>query len=205
MKSKKYIVIGIVLAVLIIDQLVKILVKTNMYLGESIPVLGNWFLISFTENRGMAFGIEFGGDFGKLMLSLFRVALVTLIGLYIAQLIKKGAATTGVLVGLALIMAGAIGNIIDSLFYGLIFNSPYPPELASMFPPEGGYAGFLHGHVVDMLSFPIIETTWPSWVPFVGGNSFIFFRPIFNIADSAISVGVIYLFLFQRRFFLAKA
>ena len=176
-----------------------------MHLGESISVFGNWFLISFIENRGMAFGIELGGDFGKIILSIFRVALVTLIGLYITQLIKKRIVPTGVLVGLALIMAGAIGNIIDSLFYGLIFNSPYPPELATMFPPEGGYAGFLHGHVVDMLYFPIIDTTWPSWVPFVGGNSFVFFRPVFNIADSAISVGAIYLLLFHRRFFLTTA
>jgi len=204
MKKKAFIILGIIVGVLLFDQLSKIWVKTHMVLGESIPVFGNWFLISFIENEGMAFGMSFGGEFGKMLLSIVRVVLVTLIAIYLYRLLKVQTPTPtpmGVMVGIALIMAGAVGNIIDSLFYGLIFNNPLG-EPATMFPPEGGYAGFLHGHVVDMLYFPIIDTTWPSWVPFVGNKSLVFFRPVFNIADSAISVGVIYLLLFQRKFFI---
>ncbi len=202
MKKKGAILIGVVIGILLIDQIVKIWVKTHMTLHESIPVFGTWFQICFIENEGMAFGMKFGGEFGKIMLSLFRLVLVSLIGVYLFRLLKKNT-SMGVLVGLALIMAGAFGNIIDSLFYGLIFNDPVG-QVAVMFPPEGGYAGFLHGRVVDMLYFPIIDTTWPSWVPFVGGSDLVFFRPVFNIADSSISIGVIYLLLFQRKFFLKK-
>ena len=199
MKKKAFILIGIVVGLLLFDQLFKIWVKTHMVLGESIPMLGNWFFIRFIENEGMAFGLSFGGELGKVLLSLFRVVLVTLIIIYLYRLLKTQT-PMGVMIGLVLILAGAIGNIIDSLFYGLIFNDPVG-EVATMFPPEGGYAGFLHGRVVDMLHFPIIDTTLPSWLPFIGNKHFEFFRPVFNIADSSISVGVIYLLLFQRNFF----
>jgi signal peptidase II len=170
-----------------------------MVLGEEIPVFGNWFIIHFTENRGMAFGMEFGGSFGKLFLSLFRIIAVGFIGYYLWTLIKKGA-STGLILCLSLIFAGATGNIIDSAFYGLLFNESYF-QVATLLPPEGGYGTFLHGKVVDMLYFPIIQTTWPSWVPFWGGQEFLFFRPVFNIADSSISVGVIALIFFQKQLF----
>lgn len=170
-----------------------------MVLGEEIPVFGNWFIIHFTENRGMAFGMEFGGSFGKLFLSLFRIIAVGFIGYYLWTLIKKEA-STGLIICLSLIFAGATGNIIDSAFYGLLFNESYF-QVATFFPPEGGYGTFLHGKVVDMLYFPIIQTTWPSWVPFYGGQEFLFFRPVFNIADSSISVGVIALIFFQKQLF----
>ena len=199
MKKKTFVLVGIIVGVLLFDQLLKVWVKTHMVLGESISILGDWFLIRFIENEGMAFGFSFGGEFGKILLSLFRVALVTLIVMYLYRLLKTQT-PMGVMIGLVLIMAGAVGNIIDSLFYGLIFNDPVG-EVARMFPPEGGYAGFLYGRVVDMLHFPIIDTPWPSWFPFIGNKNFEFFRPVFNIADSSISIGVIYLLLFQRKFF----
>jgi signal peptidase II len=184
--------------VLLFDQILKFWVKTHMTLGEEIPVFGNWFIIHFTENRGMAFGMEFGGSFGKLFLSLFRIVAVGLIGYYLWSLIKKGA-KSGIVICLSFILAGALGNIIDSVFYGLIFSDSYF-HVASFLPKEGSYGTFLHGKVVDMLYFPVIDTTWPSWVPFWGGQDFQFFRPVFNIADSSISVGVAILIIFQRHF-----
>lgn len=192
--------VGIFIALLlIIDQAVKITVKMNMTINESIPVFGNWFFIHFIENPGAAFGMQLGGSYGKLILSLFRLAAIGAIIWYINSLIKKGA-PTGVLVGFALILAGAMGNMIDSAFYGLIFSESTFYETATAF--QGGYAPFLHGKVVDMLYFPIIDTTWPQWMPWVGGNRFIFFSPIFNIADSYITIAVFYLLIFKHKYFM---
>jgi signal peptidase II len=190
----------IVFIILVLDQILKIWVKTSMTLGEEIHVLGNWFILHFTENEGMAFGLTFGGQAGKLMLSIFRIIAVIIIGIYIRRL-RKRHAHQGLIITFSLIMAGALGNIIDSAFYGLIFNASSYHTVATMFPPDGGYSSFLHGKVVDMFYFPIIDTVLPEWVPIRGGQQFIFFRPVFNIADSAISVGVITLIIFQKRFY----
>ena len=171
-----------------------------MTLGEGIPVFGNWFILHFTENEGMAFGMRFGGSFGKLILSIFRIIAVAGIGWYLIHIIKQGA-KAGLIICISLIFAGALGNIIDSAFYGLIFSESKFHEVATLMPADGGYGSFLHGKVVDMLYFPLINGTYPSWVPVWGGSQFIFFRPVFNIADSAITVGVISLILFQRKFF----
>ncbi len=186
--------------VLLIDQVVKIWVKTQMLYDESISVFGDWFYIHFIENPGMAFGLEFGGDWGKLALSLFRIVAISMIAIFLAKLIKKKA-PTGLIISISLILAGAVGNIIDSAIYGLIFSESSYFETATMFPAEGGYGTFLHGKVVDMLYFPLIEGRFPEWLPFWGGDHFLFFRPIFNIADSAISVGVGIILLNQKRFF----
>lgn len=201
-KGKK-ITIFIIL-ILLIDQIVKIWIKTHMTLGESFPVFGNWFQIYFIENNGMAFGMQLGGTMGKLLLSLFRIALAGFIIHYIYKLIRAKT-PTGILVGVALILVGAIGNIFDSLFYGLIFSESTFTEVSTLFPDGGGYAPFLFGRVVDMLYFPIINTTLPDWFPIWGGEEFVFFRPIFNIADSCITTGVVYMLLFHRRFFISAS
>lgn len=193
-----------VVALLVIDQVIKILVKSNMTLGQSIPVFGNWFRIHFIENMGMAFGMSFGGGIGKLLLTLFRIVLGTAIIFYIRALLKKPDTPTGVLYGLAAIMCGAFGNIIDSLFYGLIFTESTYTQVATMFPEGGGYAGLFFGKVVDMFYFPIIDTTFPDWMPLVGGKPFRFFEAIFNFADSCITVGAFYLLIFQWKFFSKK-
>ena len=162
-------------------------------------MIGNWFLIHFTENNGMAFGLEFGGSFGKLLLSVFRIALVIGIGWYLFRLIKTGA-HKGLIVCFSLIFAGAIGNIIDSVFYGLIFsesNAGY----SILFPAEGGYSKIFHGRVVDMLYFPLLEGHFPSWFPVWGGQEFLFFREVFNVADSSITIGVASLLIFQKKFY----
>lgn len=198
--KKQHIPWVVIPAVLLIDQVTKIVVKTTMTLGQSINVFGNWFQIHFTENYGMAFGIEFSGEYGKLMLSLFRIIAVVIIGFYLARQVKKPA-HTGLIVCISLVMAGAIGNIIDSSFYGLIFSESLFNRVAEFMPEGGGYGTFLHGKVVDMLYFPIIQTRLPEWFPFRGGETFIFFRPVFNIADSAITTGVFGLIIFQKRFF----
>lgn len=188
--------LSIVAAVLIIDQISKIIVKTNMFLGEEIDVF-SWFKILFVENNGMAFGLELGS---KLFLTLFRIVAIILIGYYIFKLIKENNnLKKGYLVCLSLIFAGAIGNIIDCLFYGVIFNSPSYPMTATLFPAEGGYAGLMYGRVVDMLYFPLFSFVWPDWVPFVGGSIFEFFEPVFNIADSAITIGILILLIFYRK------
>ncbi len=190
----------IVVLVLIVDQVSKIIIKTNMFLYEDIHVLGDWFLIKFIENDGMAFGLDLPGDNGKVILTIFRLIAAVAITFYIRHLIKNKE-HTGLIICVSFVLAGALGNIIDSMFYGMIFSESTQFSTATMFPENGGYATFLHGHVVDMFYFPVIQTTWPEWVPWKGGQSFEFFRPVFNVADSAISVGVIIILIFQKRFF----
>ena len=186
----------LIVVVLFLDQALKFWIKTNMMLGQEFHIF-DWFIIHFTENKGMAFGMEFGGDMGKYVLSIFRIVAIIFIAIYLRKLaISK--VKNGILFSISLILAGAIGNMIDSAFYGLIFSESYG-QLATVF--EGGYAGFLQGKVVDMFYFPIINGHLPNWLPFVGGNHFIFFRPVFNIADASISVGVINILLFHRSFF----
>jgi len=197
-KGNQLLILGVILVV--IDQVIKILVKTNMQIGEHFSVIGNWFQIFFIENEGMAFGMKFGGAVGKFLLSFFRIALSGALCWWIASLVRKSVdkdgrqallpdgkpvVPMGVLVGLTLITAGAFGNIIDSLFYGVIFD----------------YAPLMFGRVVDMFYFPLIDTIWPDWVPFVGGDRLLFFAPVFNFADSCVTVGAFYLILFQNRFF----
>jgi len=173
-----------------------------MIIGDEYHVFGNWFIIHFTENNGMAFGMEFWGRTGKLFLSLFRIVAISAIGYFLFKLIKENA-KTGFVIGISMIMAGAIGNLLDSAFYGLVFSDSLT-EVARFLPSGGGYASFLHGRVVDMLYFPIINTSYPDWLPFVGGKPFIFFSPVFNIADSAITTGVFYLLIFERKHLFGK-
>lgn len=189
--TKGYLAIFIILAVVIIDQVVKIYVKTHFYYGESVTVT-SWFQILFIENNGMAFGMELGS---KIFLTLLRIVVVALVIYYITRICRNPLLKTGFLVCLSLIVAGAAGNIIDSVFYGIIFNNPAPPETAT-FAFGSGYAPLLQGRVVDMLYFPLFSFYWPDWFPFVGGERFLFFQPVFNIADAAISVGIIVLILF---------
>lgn len=193
-----------VILLLVVDQVIKFAVKLNMTIGDSIHVFGNWFQIYFIENNGMAFGMQWGGDFGKLMLSLFRIVLIGFIIYYINKLLKKSDTPTGILVGICLVLVGAVGNVIDCLFYGVIFNESTFSTVAQFLPEGGGYAPVLFGKVVDMFYFPIISARFPEWVPIWGGDDFIFFRPIFNFADACISVGVVYLLLFHRRFFVVE-
>ena len=204
-RGKSLLILGVLLV--IIDQVIKVLVKTNMSIGDHFSVIGNWFQILFIENEGMAFGMKFGGAFGKLLLSLFRVVLCGLLCWWITSLARRGTprakgkdaekdpVPTGVLVGLTLITAGAFGNIVDCLFYGQLFSASAPGVVASF---GGSYAPLLFGKVVDMFYFPLF--TWPDWVPLLGGN--IFFDPVFNFADSCVTVGAFYLILFQYRFFM---
>ncbi|MGI6338418.1 MAG: lipoprotein signal peptidase [Bacteroidales bacterium] len=196
MSTEKKVVLFIA-TIIIIDQALKIWIKTNMVIGQEIRLFGNWAFLHFIENNGMAFGMEMGGKTGKLILSLFRIAAITAIGWFLVSLIRKKAGM-GLILSVSAIMAGAIGNIIDSAFYGMIFSESYS-QPAVLFPPGGGYSSFLQGRVVDMFYFPIIDTQWPDWSPFRPGESFVFFRPVFNIADSAITCGVFVILLFQRK------
>lgn len=193
--SKGWLALIIILLVIVADQALKVWIKTTFYLGEDLEIT-SWFHLHFIENSGMAFGWEIGS---KLLLTLFRIILTILIIVYMWRLRRREDIPMGYMACLALVVAGALGNIVDCMFYGLIFNNPMPPEVATMFPPEGGYGTFLHGRVVDMLYFPLVSWYWPDWMPWVGGDRFEFFQPVFNIADSAISVGIVALILFYRR------
>lgn len=188
----------IVLLVLLADQVLKVWVKLNFFYDSSISILGDKGYLHFIENRGMAFGMEFGGEWGKLLLTLFRIAAVSAIGYSLYRMIQRGA-TTGLVVSVSLILAGALGNIIDSTFYGMIFSASTPFEKAVLFPPDGGYAPILHGAVVDMFYFPLWQGRLPEWLPMWGGQHFEFFRPVFNVADAAITIGVAMFILVQRK------
>ena len=177
----------------------KIVVKTNMIMGQEIHVMGNWFILHFTENNGMAFGMDIPGNNGKVFLTLFRILAVTGIAFYLRYMIRQKV-HWGLIISVSLILAGAIGNILDSLFYGMIFENSWG-KVSAMFPEGGGYSSFLRGKVVDMLYFPVIKSVWPAWFPWVGGNQLIFFRPVFNIADSSITIGVGIILIFQKQFF----
>lgn len=190
----------IILLIIIADQALKIWIKTTFPFGHVMDVMGlGWAKLYFIENEGMAWGWKFGGEWGKMILTLFRLVAVLFGTWYLSRIIKQKY-SRGFILCASLIYAGALGNLIDSMFYGLIFEESSYVHVAKIFPPKG-YAGFLHGKVVDMLYFPMVHSTIPNWVPFVGGNEFEFFSPIFNIADASISVGVITLLIFQKRFF----
>lgn len=199
--------LALILGVLFLDQFIKIYIKTHMYLGESYRISGEWFYLHFVENPGMAFGLQLGGDYGKLLLSVFRLAAVAGIGIYLWKLFSKNVRPL-LWICVGLIFAGALGNILDSVFYGKFFNTSdaWDQNIAEFMPEAGGYAGWLHGQVVDMFYFPVIEGHWPEWMPdwsFLpeAGEEILFFRPVFNIADASISVGVFLLIVFQRRLF----
>ena len=193
--TKGRITLLIIFSVLIIDQVLKIWVKTHMYWHESIRVT-DWFYIFFTENPGMAFGMEL---FGKIFLSTFRIIAVIILGWYIYRIVKNKL-KTGYIACFALIFAGALGNVLDCIFYGEIFTASTNTSIARFVPFGHGYGTWFHGKVVDMFYFPIIETNWPQWMPFVGGDQFIFFSPIFNFADAAISCGIIALLIFYSKY-----
>ncbi len=196
MRSRGLIAACIIAIVIIIDQILKFWVKTNFYLGEDMEIFP-WFHLLFIENNGMAFGMTIGS---KLLLTLFRLTAISFLIWYIVKIYRLRTVPTGYLVCLALITAGAAGNIFDCVFYGVIFNNPMPPQTATLFPAAGGYAPWLMGKVVDMLYFPLFSFEWPAWMPVVGGEEFIFFHPVFNFADAAISVGIFILIIFYHNY-----
>lgn len=196
-RRKNYIIcFSLIGAVLIIDQALKIWVKTHLAIGDGFNLIGEWSKIYFVENEGIAFGISFGSNVGKLILSLFRMIASVGILIYLINRIKKGARNL-FLVSISLIFVGAVGNLLDSCFYGLIFNASTPDQVATLFPEDGGYGRFLYGRVVDMFYFPIAEWTWPAWMPWFGGKDAEFFNAIFNVADAAVCVGVALLIIDQ--------
>ncbi len=199
MKKKTKISLAIIFGLLLLDQILKIWIKTNLAIGEFIPIFGDKIMLYFVENPGMAFGMKFGGDWGKLALSIFRIIAIGGFSYILYRSIKRNEDTLFI-VCISLIIAGAAGNMIDSAFYGVLFDSSYG-QVASFLPESGGYAKFLHGHVVDMFYCPIINSQFPEWFPFVGGEPFQFFRPIFNVADSAITISMFIMILFYRRIF----
>ncbi|MGB0404492.1 MAG: lipoprotein signal peptidase [Salibacteraceae bacterium] len=200
MKSQSGIIAALtVLAVIIIDQGSKIWVKTSMYLGQEFAVAGNWFFIHFTENNGMAFGMEFAGEYGKLFLTGFRILAVVGILYYLVKIIREGQ-PIGLVISIALVFSGALGNILDSVFYGVMFNDSYH-QIATLGSEAGGYSTWFYGKVVDMLYFPMVSGIFPDWMPIWGGEPFLFFRPVFNVADTAISTGVGMIVVFQKRYF----
>lgn len=200
-RKQTLLVIFLAVVLLALDQVVKICIKTHMTLDEAFPVFGRWFYIRFIENPGAAYGMELGGEYGKLILSLFRVAAIGVLIWYVGRLVRR-AAPTGVIVGFTMVLVGAAGNMVDSAFYGLVFSESTFMQVAQWVPWGTGYASFLHGSVVDMLYFPIIEIDrMPDWIPFFGGESYTFFSPIFNIADAYVTCGIAYLILFHRKFF----
>jgi len=196
-KSKKaFVAFAVILLILLGDQIVKIWVKTNMTLGDEGAIkITSWFYIQFVENGGMAMGIKV---IGKLFLTLFRIVASIAIAYYIYLLIRNNFKLCYIIL-VSMIFAGAVGNIIDSVFYGVIFSESTTMHVAALFPPEGGYGNWLHGEVVDMFYFPLFQFTWPSWIPWIGGSDFEFFRYIFNFADASISVGIVVLLLFFRK------
>lgn len=193
-KFRSWIAVLVAVSAIVIDQVIKMAVKLNMYLHESFSVCGDWFYIYFTENKGMAFGMELGG---KLFLTCFRLVAVSLLGYYLYRIIRNTKFPVGYIVSIALVFAGAMGNIIDSLFYGEIFTHSMG-RVASLVPFGEGYGDFLYGAVVDMFYFPLFSFDWPDWMPFVGGEHFIFFSPIFNFADACISCSIVSILLFYR-------
>jgi len=204
--KKYWWIVAVVIFVLIIDQVLKFHIKLTYPIGGGYDILGlDWARIHFIENEGMAFGLSFGGYIGKYILSIFRIIMVGFL-IYMLKSIIDQKSSWGLQLSFALIIAGALGNIIDSAFYGLIFSesSYHAGNIAELFPDGGGYAGFLQGRVVDMFYFPMIQSTYPEWLPFIGGDSFLFFRPVFNVADSAISIGVVLILLFHRSYFISE-
>ncbi len=189
-----------ILLILLVDQALKIWVKTHMTIGQEIPIFGRYGMLHFIENNGMAFGMELGGKGGKILLSIFRIIAIAGISWYLSILIKKNA-NWSLIMAVSAIVAGASGNFIDSAFYGIIFSESTYDKVAVLFPPEGGYSSLLLGKVVDMFYFPVINTTWPDWSPIKPGQQFIFFRPVFNISDAAITCGVFSIIIFQKKMF----
>lgn len=190
----------LIVIILVVDQALKCWIKTHMYMGQEFNILGHWFRIHFIENEGMAYGLSFGGSMGKVLLTLFRLVAVVF-GFYLLRKITRQHYHKGLIICGAMILAGAMGNLLDSMFYGLIFSGSTYQQVAQFLPAGGGYAGFLHGKVVDMLYFPVYQGFLPNWIPFKGGDYFVFFQPVFNISDASISLGVITILVFQKRFF----